>query len=147
MRLSSSTLFRLWDKHFAYVNHARVHSWNQPVLSIEGIVYWFELFYLVTLSVSWLQIFINFRTSTNYPSIERFETGSYLRLERNDRKCSKCDLNELRDQFCYLFRCKHCNADRRKNAVIASVRYPDTLNQLHMCEIKSKKLVYLSTLC
>ena len=31
------SLVRLWNKHcFANVNHARIHSWNQQVLSDEG---------------------------------------------------------------------------------------------------------------
>ena len=32
-------LVRLWNKHlFVYVNHARIRSWNQPVLSKESKV-------------------------------------------------------------------------------------------------------------
>ena len=30
----------MWNKQFAYVNYARIRSWNQPVLSNEGRVSW-----------------------------------------------------------------------------------------------------------
>ena len=51
---------------------------------------------IVSKSVSCLQTCINLRTSNNGLPIE---TGSWLRIERNERKCSKCDLNEIGDQF------------------------------------------------
>jgi len=66
--------------------------------------------YPVTLSASCLQTCINFTTSNNYLPIEN---GSWLRIELNERKCSKCDLNETGDQFHCMFRCKFFNADKR----------------------------------
>ena len=53
-------------------------------------------------NVNCLQTCINFKTSNNYLPIE---TVSWLRIERNERKSSKCNLNEIGDQFHYMFRC------------------------------------------
>ena len=85
---------------------------------------------------------INFRTSNKYLPIE---TGSWLRIERNERKCSKCDLNEIGDQFHYIFRCNFFNDDRRKHVPMANVRYPNTCTMLF--GLNRKKLVNLSKLC
>ena len=63
-------------------------------------------------------------TSNNYLPIE---TVSWLRIERNERKCSKCDLNEIGDQFHYIFRCNLFNADRRNHVPMANVRFSNNM--------------------
>ena len=98
--------------------------------------------YLVTLSASCLQTCINFKTSNNDLPIE---TGSWLRIQRNERKCSKCDLNEIGDRFHYIYRCNLFNDDIRIHVPMANVRYPNTmLFKAIMCELNRKKLVNLS---
>ena len=97
---------------------------------------------LVLLRASCLQTCINFRTSNNYLPIE---TAAGLEFEKNERKCSKCDLNEIEDQSHYMYRCEFFNADRRKHVPMANVRYPNTiLFKAIMRELNRTKLVSLA---
>ena len=61
----------------------------------------FEKFFN-TLDGKVLQSFINFRFGNNHLPIEK---GRWSGIERSERKCKMSFLNEVGDEFHYLFRC------------------------------------------
>lgn len=42
------------------------------------------------------------------------ETGRWNNIQREDRKCNLCDLNDLGDEFHYLFKCKQIDNKRKE---------------------------------
>ncbi len=42
------------------------------------------------------------------------ETGRFLNIDRSERHCNLCNINELGDEFHYLFKCNYFNNSRKK---------------------------------
>ena len=59
--------------------------------------------------------------------IYRLKLAAGLELKETNVNVPKCDLNEIGDQFHYIFRCNFFNDDRRKHVPMANVRYPNTI--------------------
>ncbi|KAL4233948.1 hypothetical protein ACF0H5_005603 [Mactra antiquata] len=69
-----------------------------------------EKFY-TELPNQFLQPFINFRLCNNYLPVEK---GRWIGLDRNDRKCFLCNLNDIGDEFHYILQCKFFKNERHK---------------------------------
>jgi hypothetical protein len=52
-----------------------------------------------------------FRCLSNNLSIE---TGKFFNIDRSERHCNLCSVNELGDEFHYLFKCTFFNNARAK---------------------------------
>ena len=52
-----------------------------------------------------------FRCLSNNLSIE---TGKFFNIDRSERHCNLCNVNELGDEFHYLFKCTFFNNARAK---------------------------------
>lgn len=66
--------------------------------------------YLIFLPEKLRQNFINFRLCNHKLPIE---TGRWRNIDRNLRKCTLCDSNNLGDEFHYLYRCSFFDEERR----------------------------------
>ena len=66
--------------------------------------------YLKNLPAKLMQNFINFRLCNNKLPIE---TGRWRNIDRNLRKCTLCDYNDLGDEFHYIYRCSFFDEERR----------------------------------
>ena len=100
-----------------------------------------ENFY-IELSDYSLQTIINLRLRNNHLPVEK---GSWLGVHHNDRKCSLCNLNEIGDEFHYLFCCTFFNTQRSLHIPFVKTHRPNTLLfKIVMCENDPKKLNKLS---
>ena len=52
-----------------------------------------------------------FRVTDNYLPVNRLR---YNNIQRHERKCVKCDLNEVGDEFHYLFNCPFLSDERKE---------------------------------
>ena len=57
---------------------------------------------LISLEGNFLNYFINFRMCNNYLPVEK---GRWCKQDHINRKCPLCNLNEIGDEFHYLFKC------------------------------------------
>ena len=68
--------------------------------------------YLITLPPKLRNIFVNYRLCNNKLPIE---TGRWLNIERNLRKCTLCNKNNVGDEFHYVFECSAFDLERDIN--------------------------------
>ena len=61
-----------------------------------------------------LQHFMNFHTQRMCNHYLPIESERWSGLDRNDRLCNKYNLQEIVDEFHYLFNCTHLLAERNK---------------------------------
>ena len=54
-------------------------------------------------------IFIKLRTSNHYFPVK---TGRWDNTERHERKCTRCNENELGDEYQYIFVCEYVRNER-----------------------------------
>jgi len=67
--------------------------------------------YLDILPCFYRQHFVNFRMCNNVLPIEKLRWSN---IDRNERKCKICNLNEIGDEYHYLFKCTSFNEPRNK---------------------------------
>ena len=58
-----------------------------------------------------IQTLVNFRLCNNHMPVEKCR---WLGINRQDRRCTLCNMLDIGDEFHYLFRCTHFNNDRNK---------------------------------
>ena len=67
--------------------------------------------YLIAVCDPLKSTLIRYRTSNHKLPIE---VGRYVNLERKDRKCELCNVNDIGDEFHYLLVCIYFDSDRKK---------------------------------
>ena len=67
--------------------------------------------YFVKLNEPFRSNLIKFRTSNHMLPIER---GRHLNIERIERRCKLCDVNDIGDEYHYLFCCSFFAEERKK---------------------------------
>ena len=115
--LKTAIKLRLSDQY-------KQHWANQVSISKKGTTY--RIFkinfnlenYLLNLFPHYRNTMTKFRTSNHKLPIE---TGRWTDIARSDRKCMLCDLNEIGDEFHYLFKCNYLKKER--NHLINSYYY------------------------
>ena len=55
--------------------------------------------------------FVNFRLCNSHLPVEK---GRWMGLERNDRKCYLCNLNDIGDECHNILKCPYFNCERNK---------------------------------
>ena len=68
--------------------------------------------YLITLPPKLRNIFVNYRLCNNKLPIE---TGRWLNIDRNLRRCILCNKNNVGDEFHYVFECSAFDLERDIN--------------------------------
>ena len=58
-----------------------------------------------------IKAFVNYRMCNNCLPVE---TGRWIGLERNLRKCNLCNTDDIGDEFHYMFKCPFFSSERRK---------------------------------
>ena len=100
----------------------------------------FEKFYN-TLDGKVLQSIINIRFGNNHLPIEK---GRWSGIERSERKCKMCFLNEVGDEFHYLFRCNAFDKERTHTLTMSQCRNPHIYTFRNMNTNSTKKLIKLA---
>ena len=68
-----------------------------------------------------------------------------MNVDRALRKCTLCDVNDLGDEFHYLFRCSFFDADRKKFIDKYYYQYPNTVKfQKLMCSTDTSTIIRLA---
>ena len=81
---------------------------------------------------------IKFRTLNHRLPIQR---GRILGIERNDRKCEKCPMDDLGDEFHYLLQCSFFNDDRNKFLKKYFFRYANTIKFRDLLTSTNKRVL------
>ena len=108
----------LWLKNTCKLrlNDQYKQTWSESLnASSKGLLY--RIFkidfccenYLLNLSDHYRKIFTKFRTSNHKLPIE---TGRWTNTPRQERVCNICDLEEVGDEFHYIFNCKFFKKER-----------------------------------
>ena len=87
----------------------------------------------------------NWQLLVSYPGKLAIETDRWHNIDQDDRKCNVCQLNEVGDEFHYLFKCQHFN-DIREGLlpqIIFGLVIPSPLKQI-MNEVDERKLINLA---
>jgi hypothetical protein len=71
------------------------------------------------------------------------ELGAHSNVPRNERRCTLCSLNEIGDEFHYLFNCTHFGAERSKFIKKYYWKQPSTLKMSSLLNTKNKNLINL----
>ena len=80
--------------------------------------------YLNTLPHTSANLFMKFRLLNHKLPIQK---GRFLGIERNERLCQKCNINEIGDEFHYIFKCPFFTNSRRQFLKPYFWKYPNTL--------------------
>ena len=79
------------------------------------------------------------------------EKGRYLNLERNQRVCSMCNLNDIEDEFHFILRCPAYNDLRKKYLKQRYCNSPSVFKLLQLfntcCLSELRKLGYYIINC
>lgn len=98
--------------------------------------------YLLNLPWNLSQQICKFRCQNNFIPIVR---GRYINIDRASRKCTLCDMNDLGDEFHYLFKCPYFITDRKKFISASFLKYPNTLKfQILMSSTNITTLIKLA---
>ena len=81
---------------------------------------------------------IKFRTLNHRLPIQ---TGRWRNTPRNERLCTKCDLNDLGDEFHYILKCPFFCNQRAKYVPLKYWKYPNVLNFQALFGTPNKKLL------
>ena len=82
-------------------------------------------------------ILIKFRCSNHKLPIE---LGRKFGIERNERLCTKCNMNSIGDEFHLIFECPSLQVERNKFIPARFVQVKSTYNLCKLLECKSKKV-------
>ena len=121
-----------------------LQNWHSDLMcsqkSVNYRMFKFEKFYN-TLDGKVLQS-INFRFGNNHLTIEK---GRWSGIESSKRKCKMCFLNEVGDEFHYLFRCNAFDKERTHTPTRSQYRNPNIYTFRNIMNTNStKKLIKLA---
>ena len=85
-----------------------------------------------------LNYFINFRMCNNYLPVEK---GRLYKQDLINRKCRLCNLNEIGDEFHYLFKCHLFTDDRTTFISNRLCRNPNVYTYENIMNTKNKKIL------
>ena len=97
--------------------------------------------YLIELPPNCALSLLKFRVTNNAMPVNILR---YQNIPRYDRKCEKCDLNEIGDEFHYLFVCPFFNDSRKKCIPKRYYKNPNTLKYRQLFS-SSNKCILLKT--
>ena len=95
--------------------------------------------YLVQLPFESARFLLRFRLLNHKLPIQK---GRFLRIERNERKCNKCNCNELGDEYHYLFVCPIFDETRCKFVKPFFYTRPNSLKYEKLMCSKKKDVLF-----
>ena len=79
-----------------------------------------------------------FRTTNNVLPVNRMR---YDGIPRNERICVKCTMNDVADEFHYLFVCPHFNTIRKQCLSPYFLNRPNVVKYEHLMSSKNRKVL------
>ena len=95
--------------------------------------------YLTLLPPKLMQIFVNYRLCNNRLPVE---TGSWIKIDRNLRKCNLCNDNDVGDEFHFIYRCSFFDEERKitapfiKKREASSVTFYNLFNEMNQTKLR-----------
>ena len=94
--------------------------------------------YLANLPNNYATILAKFRTTNNYAPVNRLR---FTQTIRTDRKCRKCDLQDVGDEFHYIFICPYFDQFRQQYLPTNLLTRPNTITYEKLMTSKDKAIL------
>ena len=81
---------------------------------------------------------LKFRTTNNRLPVNKLR---YSNIQRHERKCDKCHLNEVGDEFHYLFTCQFYDKQRKECIPSYYYKHPNAIKFQQLFASSNKKIL------